>query len=133
METLTLTLIRNASLADGAPMLTRDSIRYLLKALIYADAAFSAEIETALVKTGNIALPELIKGLGHENLNVRSTSAMALIRIGQPAEQAVLDAYPRYCKKPQSRWVFQFILQEWNLACPQLVESSGVTGVARAI
>jgi HEAT repeat protein len=115
LETLKLKLISGNMLPSSDPLLTRDGIRYLLKALAYADADFSAEIEYALVKAGSLAVPELIKSLASDNNNVRSTAAMALIRLGSLAEEALLQAYPKYSRKPSVRWVFQFVLQELGL------------------
>lgn len=129
LEALKLKLISNSSSTSSDPLLTKDGIHYLLKALAYADSGFSTEIENVLVKAGSLAIPELIKGLGSENANVRSVSAMALIRIGEPAEEALLKAYAKAGKKSQVRWVLQFILQELCLEIPQPVASTGSTVV----
>lgn len=123
LETLKLKLISNSTVSSPNPLLTKDGIHYLLKALVYADAGFSAEIENVLVKAGSLAVPELIKSLGSDNLNVRSVSAMVLIRLGQLGEEALLKAYPRYSKKPATRWVFDFVLQELGLQAPNQAET----------
>lgn len=120
LETLKLKLISNTSKYEPDPLLTKDGIKYLLKALTYADASFSDEIENALVKAGALAIPELIKSLGAESLNIRSVAAMALIRLGQDAEKALMQAYPRYAKKASVRWVFQFVFQELGLELPSI-------------
>ncbi len=122
LEALKLRLISSAVQSASDPLLTKDGIHYLLKALAYADAAFSAEIENVLVKAGALAVPELIKGLSADNMNVRSISAMALIRLGKTAEDALLKAYPRTHRKASNRWIFQFILQELCLEVPQAAD-----------
>lgn len=118
LEALKLRIISSSSQPISDPLLTKDGVHYLIKALAYADAGFSAEIENVLVKAGTIALPELIKSLTTENLNVRSVAAMVLIRMGRSAEDALLKAYPQYSHNESTRWVFQFILQELGLDVP---------------
>lgn len=124
LEALKLKLIRDntKSHPDFDPLLTTDGIRYLLKALAYADADFSAEIENVLVNAGALALPELLKALDTDNANVRSVSAMVLIRMGPLAEEALLRMYPKYSRKASVRWVLQFILQELGLDLPHAAE-----------
>lgn len=124
LEALKLKLISNRAKSSSDPLLTKDGIRYLLKALVYADSGFSSEIENVLVKAGMLAIPELIKSLGADNLNVRSVAAMALIRLGQEAEEALVQAYPRYSRKASARWVFEFILQELGLDAPLQADHS---------
>jgi hypothetical protein len=121
LEALKLKLISSSSkpTSSSDPLLTKDGIHYLLKALVYADNSFSTEIENVLVKAGALAIPELIKSLATSHINVRSTAAMALIRMGVDAEDAILQAYPKYSKKAVTRWVFEFIMQELGLKIPQ--------------
>lgn len=118
LEALKLKLISNSSKSVSDPLLTKDGIHYLLKALAYADSTFSAEIENVLVKAGALAVPQLIKSLAAESLNVRSVSAMALIRLGKIAEESLIKAYPKYSRKPSTRWVFQFVLHELGIKMP---------------
>ncbi len=121
LEALKLRLISNSAKPNSVPdpLLTKDGIHYLIKALAYADASFSTEIENVLVKAGALGVPELIKSLGTDNLNVRSIAAMTLIRLGPVAEDAILQAYPKYSRKKTTRWIFQFILHELGLEAPQ--------------
>ncbi len=133
LEALKLRLISNASSPSQDPLLTQDGIHYLLKALAYADAAFSEEIENVLVKAGSLAVPQLIKNLVSDNNNVRSVSAMALIRIGRNAEDALVKGYAKYGKKASNRWVFQFIFQEMGMQLPvaQMVSDNTVVPLER--
>lgn len=119
LEALKLRLISNNAHTTADPLFTKDGVHYLLKALAYADAAFSTEIENVLVKAGEIAVPELIKSVSSPNINVRSVSAMVLIRLGTVAEEALLKAAAKASRKPSVRWVFDFILQELGLEAPQ--------------
>lgn len=116
LEALTLRLIHRSKEA-AAPAFTKDSIRYLIKALAYADAGFAREIEDVLVQAGKLALPELVKSLSNSNNTVRSVAAMALIRLGPAAEKAVLDAAQRSSRKVPT-WILEFILQELGLPMP---------------
>jgi hypothetical protein len=43
---------------------------------------------------------------------------MALIRMGIDAEEAILQAYPKYSRKAATRWVFEFVMQELGLKIP---------------
>ena len=115
LESLKLTLISNSTKSSPDPLLTKDGVYYLIKALVYADASFSTEIENVLVKAGSIAIPELIKNLGSDSLNVRSIAAMALIRLGKIAEEPLLKAYSKQRRKSSTCWVFDFIFQELGL------------------
>lgn len=115
LESLRLRLINNPNVGQDS-FLNKEGITYLIKALAYADQAFSVEIENALVKAAHVALPEVIKALSNENLNVRSVAAMVLIRIGAPAEPALTQAYAKYHKRASVKWVIEFIFHQ--LACP---------------
>jgi len=132
LETLKLRLISSSNNLHNAsdPLLTKDGVHYLLKALAYADSEFSTEIENVLVKAGALAVPELIKSLHAESLNIRSVASMTLIRIGHTAERAVVDAYPKHHRK--NRWIFDFILQEWGLQPPLSAELLSVVSVGKA-
>jgi hypothetical protein len=132
IETLKLRLISSSNNLNNTtdPLLTKDGVHYLLKALAYADSEFSTEIENVLVKAGALAVPELIKSLHAESLNIRSVATMTLIRIGQIAEQPVLDAYPKHHRK--NRWIFDFILQEWGLKPPVSAEFLSVVSMGKA-
>ena len=133
IEALKLRLVSNNSSSANDPLLTKDGVHYLLKALAYADAAFSTEIENVLVKAGSLAVPELVKSLASTNNNVRSVATMTLIRLGSAAEDALIKAYPRYSRKASNRWVFQYIFQELNLPLPEAqIESNGVVSLGIA-
>jgi HEAT repeat protein len=110
LETLKLRLVHSENHKD--PFLTKDGVEYLIKALAYADAGFASEIEFALVKAGDIAVPLLVKSLSADNLMLRSVVAMALIRIGPNAERALLKNWPKVQKNNKLKWVYQYILQE---------------------
>jgi hypothetical protein len=122
LEALKLKLISNSSTPTPDPLLTKDGVHYLLKALAYADADFSTEIENVLVKAGTVAVPELVKSLSAHNNNVRSVAAMTLIRMGHTVEESLLKAYPKYARKASTRWVFEFVLQELGLEIPDKFE-----------
>ncbi len=113
-ETLKLRLIGQSKASNPHQQLTEEGIQYLLRALIYADASFSTDIESVLVKSGKLAVPALIRSLGHENINVRSVSAMALIRLGHVAKAPLLKAFSKYKTSPNA-WVFLFVLQELGM------------------
>lgn len=125
LEALKLRLISGTGKAAQDPLLTKDGIGYLLKALVYADSAFSAEIENVLVKAGDLAIPQLVKALTAEHMNVRSIAAMSLIRLGKKAEPALLQAYPKLARKPAHRWVFDFVFDQLGLQAPELARRDG--------
>ena len=97
---------------ESTVTLSKEGVSYLIKSLAYADTAFASEIEHLLVQIGELAVPQLIKGLLSTNMTVRSVCAMALIRLGPVAEKPLIEASMR---ATTSRWIFNFLFEELGL------------------
>ncbi len=118
IESIRLKLIQGKAQSDQWDVtFKKEGLRYLIKALAYADASFSSEIEEVLLKAGTVAVPMLIKGLYSKFANVRSVCAMVLIRIGDDAKQPLMDAYSQRLNDNVG-WAFEFILEELGVALP---------------
>ncbi len=127
-EDIKLELIKNQtpqSLSHSKKfMFSQEAIRNMVKALEFSDATLSNEIETFLVCSGEKALSEVVLGLNSSNLNVKSTCAMVMIRIGAPSIQ-VINAFYQAHRHPEAlRWVVEFILGELGETVPQLTVDS---------
>jgi hypothetical protein len=123
LEAIKLKLIKNRQLAEqpeNGIVLSKEAVKYLIKALEYADSAFSNDIETILTKAGPEIIPILIKGLSSHHNNVKSTCAMVLIRIGQPSVEAVQQFYMRNANRSRVNWVCEFILNELGESIPEV-------------
>jgi HEAT repeat protein len=123
LETIKLQLLENKNFTgtkENEFQLSKEAIKYLIKALEYADASFTQEIETVLTKSGEIAISALIKGLSSQNVNVKSTCAMVLIRLGEASVEPVKQFYLRTLGKPQLAWVAEFILDELGETYPRI-------------
>ena len=116
--------LNSASVADSRPALahskhlsaqTEEGLQYLIKALAFADAGFSTEIENLLVNAGALAVPHLVNALHSEEVAVASTSAMALIRLNSQAEPVLARAYNALPEDAQYRWRFDFVLNQLGL------------------
>lgn len=116
LDTLRLKLIKTQQLTPATPISQQEIVQYLIQALAHADRAFSNEIETALTQLGFQAIPQLLKGLESPALNIRSTCAMVLIRIGRPAARPLQKLYRHHADNAQLNWVIRFILDEMGLA-----------------
>ena len=119
-----LASLQAASVADSRPALahskhlsaqTEEGLQYLIKALAFADAGFSTEIENLLVNAGALAVPHLVSALHSEEVAVASTSAMALIRLNTQSEQVLARAYKNLASDAQYRWRFDFVLNQLGL------------------
>ena len=122
LEALKLKLIQNHPFADQTGqqvILSKEAIKYLIKALEYADASFASDIETVLTKAGVDTVPALVKGLSSQNNTVKSTCAMVLIRLGEPVVEAVKQFYIRNAHRNNLNWVGEFILSELGEPLPQ--------------
>ena len=118
IESIRLKLIQGKAQSDQWDVtFKKEGLRYLIKALAYADASFSSEIEEVLLKAGAVAVPMLIKGLYSKFANVRSVCAMVLIRIGDDAKQPVHEAYNQRLNDTMG-WAFEFILEELGVSLP---------------
>jgi HEAT repeat protein len=123
LEAIKLQLIQNTQFAEQRDKefpISKEAIKYLIKALEHADSAFSQEIETVLTKSGEIAIPALLKGLCSTSNNVRSTCAMVLIRLGERSVEPVQQFYHRYHHRENLRWVAEFILDELSVPMPRV-------------
>lgn len=115
LETIKLQLIENRQFVGQSEkefQLSKDAIKYLIKALEYADTSFTQEIETVLTKSGEVAIPALIKGLTSPSMNVKSTCSMVLIRLGDAAVEAVTQFHLRNAHKANLCWIAEFILDQ---------------------
>ncbi|MBY0403158.1 MAG: hypothetical protein K2X66_04610 [Cyanobacteria bacterium] len=115
IEAIKLHLIKNTQFADQSDKvftLSSEAIKYLIKALEFADQSFTLEIETVLTKSGPDSIPALIKGLNSASNNVKSTCAMVLIRLGEVSVEPVRQFYFNNITRPQVAWVAEFILDE---------------------
>lgn len=120
IESIRLKLIQGKAQSDQWDVtFKKEGLRYLIKALAYADASFSSEIEEVLLKAGTVAVPMLIKGLYSKFANVRSVCAMVLIRIGDDAKQPLHEAYNQRLNDNVS-WAFEFILEELGVTLPSV-------------
>lgn len=116
-ETIKLKLIQgNSTIEVDSHALNKEGIQYLIKALAYADDAFSREIEDVLLKSGVKSASLLIKGLHNPHSNVRAICAMVLIRLGHQVENQLQDAYRKLSTSQQHlRWIYEFIFEELTL------------------
>lgn len=126
LEAIKLQLIQNRQFADQTEnefKLSKDAIKYLIKALEYADSSFTQEIETVLTKSGEVAIPVLLKGLLSTSTNVKSTCAMVLIRLGEAAVEPLKQFAVRYSHRENVSWVVEFILDELgeSYSCPKVI------------
>lgn len=126
LEAIKLQLIQNRQFADQAENefnLSKDAIKYLIKALEFADSSFTQEIETVLTKSGDVAIPALLKGLLSTSTNVKSTCAMVLIRLGEVAVEPLKQFAIRYSHRENVSWVVEFILDELgeSYSCPKVI------------
>lgn len=111
LESIKLQLIQNQQFASTAEQsLSKEAIKYLIKALEHADPSFTQEIETVLTKSGEVAIPVLLKGLCSASMNVKSTCAMVLVRLGDVAVEPLNQFYHRHLGRENIRWVAEFIL-----------------------
>jgi HEAT repeat protein len=108
--------VLNEHAVEALSLPITDIAQYLLKALETADTVFSSEIETILTRFGSPILPELLKGLLSPVMQVRSTCAMVIIRIGPACSQDVLALYEHTERSQETRWVFELILQELRVS-----------------
>ncbi len=122
VESIKLQLIKNQEFLSGERdkefVFTTEAIRNMVKALEFADGSLSSEIENFLTKSGEDAVAEVVKGLTSANLNVKSTCAMVLIRMG--AVEAVRSFYQANSHRKNVRWVAEFILNELGEQFPQV-------------
>lgn len=118
-------------------LLSKDAMKYLIRALEGADAIFSREIESLLAKaarqTPQMILGELIKALNSEHANVKSTCAMVLIRLGQHSVSPIKEFYLRNLKKKQPIWIAEFILDQLGEALPPFCVQQELTHDAVAV
>lgn len=111
LEAIKLQLVHNQQMTSMAdPALSKEAIKYLIKALEHADPSFTQEIETVLTKSGPVAIPVLLKGLCSSSMNVKSTCSMVLIRLGEVAVEPLVQFYARHEGRENIRWVAEFTL-----------------------
>jgi HEAT repeat protein len=111
LEAIKLQLVHNQQMTSMAdPALSKEAIKYLIKALEHADPSFTQEIETVLTKSGPVAIPVLLKGLCSSSMNVKSTCSMVLVRLGEVAVEPLLQFYARHEARENIRWVAEFTL-----------------------
>lgn len=99
---------------------SHEAIRNMVKALEFSDKDLSNEIETFLVHSGEEALPEVVKGLNSDNIKMKSTCAMVMIRIGAPSIKTVKAFYEAHRRPETISWVIEFILGELGQPLPEL-------------
>jgi HEAT repeat protein len=89
--------------------LSHDVVFYLLKALETSDYQLSVDIENDLVSIGDKAILPLLNALNSPNGKVRSTAAMALIRIGVDCIEPLMSLN---FEKESDKWLRDFIIAE---------------------
>lgn len=126
VESIKLQLIKNQEFLSGTQdqefVFTTEAIRNMVKALEFADNTLSSEIENFLTKSGQDAVSEVVKGLNSTNLNVKSTCAMVLIRMG--AVEAVREFFLANSHRKNLHWVVEFILNELGEPMPKTAASN---------
>lgn len=83
----------------------------LLESVKTAEPALKNQIEEILVELGPVIKETLFDGLSHEHLNVRSTCAMVLVRLGH-MHHGALKRYAQHADlTPSTRWAIDFVLE----------------------
>jgi len=113
-------LDRQATLIDdsAAVPFTTEALNSLVEALAFADKALSHDIETLLYKSGQAVVPLLLNGLLAANVNIKSTCAMALIRMGRTVMTDLNRFYDAHCHNTDLTHTLAFIYLELGSGLP---------------
>ena len=135
LEALRLHLVENHNFTtvgeERQSVSLEDLIEYLIESVEESDPMSTAKVEGLLTRIGKPAIPYLIKGLKSGNANVKSVSAMVLIRIGQPIVDDLKAFYVRQANRNRIGWVVEFILSELGEQLPAVDEELDIQPVRR--
>lgn len=123
-EKIKLELIKNQAVlaqqtkqAQTTPF-SAEALANLIAALAFADKALRNDIEGFLVKCDASVLPQLMTGLLAENVHVRSTCAMALIRRGKTVLAQLSSFYRANAGNTMLKNTLELIYIELGAALP---------------
>lgn len=121
LETTKFHLIWNKDFGfsrDPQAVSLEDLVDFLFEMLETADKATAGKAEGLLARIGQPVVPYLVQGLKSTHNQVKSVCAMALIRIGQPAVEAVQAFHTRNRHRPKYFWIAEFVLSELGMQFP---------------
>lgn len=97
--------------SESQQPLNDQTLSALLDALATAEPLLKNQIEDILVDLAPVITDTLLHGLTHDNIHVRSTSAMVLIRTGRIHLTALHQFLAKTTLNNDARWAADFVME----------------------